>query len=525
MKILMTKKFDTMKMKIFLSSLIIGIVLTGCSDFLNQNPESFTSSSTFYKNKSQIDEALNGAYSGLQTLYGASLGGNAPSSAFWAMTEERSDNTTFEYNNANRGFLQREDIDYFLVTPDNNFTQGVWQDIYSGIEQCNTILDRIDNVDLSSADHDQIVGQTEFIRALYYFNLVRLWGNVPLLTKAITSPDQTDKIEQAKPSAVYQQIISDAKDAASKLPATWSASNAGRVTKGAAHTLLGEVYMTMDQPGNTDNYNKAIAEFKKVIQSGTYSLMSNYSALWDPQNKNNSESVFEIQYSSSTQASYSSYIYEFAPLFSGYTTIGSFSPSSGDGRNIPTRNMLGTYENGDQRKDASIAWFVDPDVNTNPPYYEVQHDSLAYVQKYAAKPSEQFKQNVDFYVYRYAQVLLWYAEALNEVGKTSQAYSYVNKVRKRAGLNGLTTGMSQSQFRTAVYHEERVESAFEDHRWFQLIRTGRAVNVMNANGTEQKTYQTWLSPASYDVQKYKLLYPLPIHDTQLNANLKQNPGW
>ncbi len=495
---------------------IMGVIaLSGCNSFLNQKPQDFVSSSTFYKNSNQIDEALNGAYNGFQTLYGTGT-------AFWAMAEERSDNTTFEYNVADRGSLQREQIDYFMVTTDNNYIRDVWSSIYNTVEQCNTILDQVNNVKMASSDKNQVIGQAEFIRALCYFNLVRLWGNVPLITKAITSPDQTSTIKQATPSQVYDQIIKDAKDAASKLPAAWPSDQVGRVTQGAANTLLGDVYMTMGQPGNTSNYNNAVSYFNKVIQSGTYSLMPDYAQLWDPANKNNSESIFEIQFNASIQGEWSSYIYTFAPLFSGATTIGSFSPNSGGGRNIPTRDMINSYEKGDMRKKASIDWYVN---SNNTQYYEAQHDSVPYVNKYSAKPSQAGEQNVDFYVYRYAQVLLWQAEALNEVGKTSQAYPYINKVRERAGLNDLTPGMSQSQFRTAVYHEERVESAFEDHRWFQLKRTGMAISVMTKNGSEQKTYQTWLPTGSYDLTKDKLLFPIPIHDIQLNKNLTQNPGW
>ncbi|HKI44358.1 MAG TPA: RagB/SusD family nutrient uptake outer membrane protein [Balneolales bacterium] len=495
---------------------IMGVIaLSGCNSFLNQKPQDFVSSSTFYKNKNQIDEALNGAYNGFQTLYGTGT-------AFWAMAEERSDNTTFEYNVADRGALQREEIDYFMVTTDNNYIRDVWSSIYNTVEQCNTILDQVSNVKMASSDKNQIIGQAEFIRALCYFNLVRLWGNVPLITKAITSPDQTSTIKQATPSQVYAQIIKDAKDAASKLPATWSSDQVGRVTQGAAYTLLGDVYMTMGQPGNDGNYNNAISYFNKVIQSGDYSLMPDYAQLWDPANKNNSESIFEIQFNAGIQGEWSDYIDSFIPIGSGTTTAGYPVYEGTSGRNIPTRDMINSYEKGDMRKNASIAWYVNPD---NTKYAEAQHDSIPWCNKYSAKPAIQNEQNVDFYVYRYAQVLLWQAEALNEVGKTSQAYPYINKVRERAGLNDLAAGLSQTQFRTAVYHEERVESVFEDHRWFQLLRTGKAISVMAKNGSEQKTYQTWLPAGSYDVTKDKLLYPIPIHDVQLNKNLTQNPGW
>ena len=526
MKFSMIKKCSVMKKTKVIGLILIALALSGCNGFLNQKPQSIVASSTFYKTPGQISEALNGVYHYLQVLYNAST--LQAGDSYWAMTEERSDNTTFEYNPGGRGALQREQIDYFMVTTDNSFLRTVWQDNYQGLEQANMLLSKIKDVKYPAAQADeknQVIGQAEFIRALLYFNLVRCWGNVPLLVDPITSPSQTSSIKQATPAKIYAQIIKDATDAASKLPAKWTGSDAGRATKGAANTLLGEVYMTMGQPGNAANYKTADSYFQKVIKSNDYSLMPNYSDLWDASHKNNSESVFEIQYSAATQNAYSSYLYTFVPLNSGPTTIG-FPLGAAAGRNIPTRNLQKAYEPGDARYAASIAWYVDPG---NTQYAEAQHDSMPYINKYATKPQVPNKQNNDFYVYRYAQVLLWDAEAQNEIngGPTSDSYSYINMVRNRAGLSNLTAGMNHDQFQTAVWHEERVEGAFEDHRWFQLLRTGRAVSVMTANGAEQKTYQTWLPSASYDVKPYKLLYPIPTHDVQLYdpANLKQNPGW
>jgi len=243
-------------------------------------------------------------------------------------------------------------------------------------------------------------------------------------------------------------------------------------------------------------------------------LLPDYNSLWYPANKNNKESIFEVQFSGAINGLASNYIYSFAPLFSGYATIGSFSPTSGLGRNIPTRDMISSYEPGDQRKDASIAWFVDPNVNPN--YYEAQHDSMPYIKKYAYPPSQPNMQNVDFYVYRYAQVLLWLAEAYNETGQTANAIPLINAVRERAGLADIPNNLAQDSVRTIVRHEERVESAFEDHRWYDLLRYGNAVQVMTQNGIEQKSYQLWLDPTAYTDIQDKLLFPIPLNESLLN---------
>lgn len=517
MKISMIKKFNVMKNKKVIGLTLIALMLSGCSSFLNQKPQSFVSSSTFYQTPSQIGEALNGVYHGLQIIYGARNGAIANSSSFWAMTEERSDNTTFEYNNANRGALMREQMDYFLVTPDNTYSRGVWAQTYHTIAQANSLLSKIKDVKYSkAAEKNQVIGQAEFIRALLYFNLVRLYANVPLVLNPVTSPNQTTSIKQSKPAEVYAQIIKDATDAASKLPAKWTGNDKGRATQGAANTLLGDVYLTQHKYKTADSY------FQKVISSGDYALLANYANLWDTKHKNSLESVFEIQYSGATTNAYSNFLYTFAPINSASVTTG-FPLPPAPGRNIPTRNMEKAYQPGDLRYKDSIAWFVDP---SNTQWAEAQHDSIPYINKYATQYAVPNKQDNDFYVYRYAQVLLWDAEAQNEINgaPTSQSYQYVNMVRQRAGLNNLATGMSKSQFETAVWHEERVEGAFEDHRWFQLLRTGRAISVMTANGAEQKKYQTWLSSGAYIIKPYKLLYPIPQHDLMLQ-NYTQNPGW
>jgi len=492
--------------------LIIGIIsLSGCQGFLNQTPKSSLSKSNFYQDSTQFVEAINGVYGVLQNTYNAT-------SHTWG--EERSDNTTFQYNAADRGRYFWEQFDYFELTTSNQEVEYMWSNMYRGIAQCNEILNQASNAKkLSSTFKNHIQGQAEFIRAFYYFNLVRLFGGVPLVTKPVNSPNEAyAKNGRATVKAVYKQIIKDATDAASKLPDSWPSDQAGRITKGAANTLLGDVYLTQK------NYSSADKYFKKVIQSGTYSLLPDYAALYNPNNKNNSESIFEIQFSTSVTGEYSNYIYQFAPYNSGSAITGFNGVQTYlAGRNIPTHNMVNTYEKGDKRKAASIGWYVNP---KNTQFGVAIGDSIPYVNKFAAKPKEPGKQDVDFYVYRYAQVLLWDAEALNEMGKQGQALPLINKVRERAGLSDLS-GMSQSQFRTAVYHEERVENAFEYHRWFQLLRTGRAKQVMTQHGKEVKTYEPWLKTkgnGGYDIKSYKLLYPIPQRDVRLN-HLKQNPGW
>ena len=485
------------------------LIFGGCNDFIDIHPDSFNNTATFYNDSTGVLEGLSGAYSTLQSVYGTGT-------AFWTMAEERSDNTTFEYNVSNRGAVVREQMDYFQITPDNSFILGVWKALYAGIAQCNMILDHIAEVQMSATGKDHIKGQAEFIRGLYYFNLVRLFGGVPLVVASVLSPeDAFAKNGRASAEEVYQQIEKDVTDAAARLPAAWPETQSGRATQGAAYTLLGEMYLTRR------DFASAIELFEKVTELG-YSLLPDYNQLYDTQHKNSPESVFEVQFTTNVINEGSGYLHIFAPLGAGKPEFGDqFTPTNLAGRNIPTRDMIGFYGQNDKRKAASIAWFISTD---NHQYDEAQGDSVPYVKKYAFPPAQPNEQDVDFYVYRYAQVLLWLAEAYNESGQSASAGPLVDQIRKRAGLSPLPPGLDQAALRVAIRREQRIESAFEDHRWFDLLRYDRAVEVMRRNGTVQKKYQKWLPSSSYDVQAYMLLYPIPKIEIDLN-HLKQNPGW
>jgi tetratricopeptide (TPR) repeat protein len=503
--------------KIYLLALVI-VLLTSCSGFLNnQDPQSFLSPKTFYKTETQMKEAINGAYSALQQLYSGD-------GLFWIMAEERSDNTTFQFEEADRGRQANEKADFFQMHPATPVVRQLWKEMYAGISQCNSILDHIDKANLTDQEKNQISGQAEYIRALLYFDLVRLYGGVPLILHSITTPNEATKksSKRASSDSVYTQVLNDAQNAVDKLPLTWPTNEVGKATKGAANTLLGLVYLTRK------DYPDAINAFHEVIKSESYSLISNYASLYGTNNKYNSESIFEIGFNGDVTGEQSNYIYHFAPFNSGSDIIGFHNLGGHAGYNIPTRSMLRAYKKGDARKDASIAWYVKSE---NKRFGVALGDSIPYIKKYAVKPVEPSKQSVDFYVYRYAQVLLWYAEAMNEeygpndpAKYSMSAFHALNKVRNRAGLGSLKTGLSQLQFRKAVYHEERIESAFEDHRWFQLLRTGRAIEVMTKQGEEIKKHHKHLDPADYNIQSYKLLLPIPAREVELTG-IKQNPGW
>jgi hypothetical protein len=295
-----------------------------------------------------------------------------------------------------------------------------------------------------------------------------------------------------------------------------SSSQAGRATRGAATMLLADVYMTRK------SFPEAATALQSVLGMG-YSLVTSYDRLFDPAFKNGPESIFEVQYAEAVVGRASAFLLRFIPFNSAKDLVFvSSDNANAGGWNMPTRDMVRAYEPGDLRKAASIAYYVKAG---NAQYTDVAiKDSIPYVRKYYHPYATAGSTNDDFPIYRFAEAKLLLAEALNETGQTLAAYPHINDVRARAGLPALAPGLSQAAFRDTVAHEERVELAFEDKRWFQLLRTGRAISVMNAHGAELKASTTFRSGATYNVTQNQLLYPIPIRELTVNG-FPQNPGY
>ncbi|HYH57225.1 MAG TPA: RagB/SusD family nutrient uptake outer membrane protein, partial [Anseongella sp.] len=473
------------KKTIIITALWLG--LAGCNSMLDVDPHTFSSGENYYETEEQMLRAVNGAYGALQVLY---------TSDFWAMAEMRADNTNYQYAEADRGAQQREEIDEFLISSTNNYVNTVWARLYTNIHQTNAIISRIDGVAFEDENTKaRYAGEAKFLRALHYFHLVRLFGGVPLITEEVTSPSDAFTEERATAEQVYEQIIKDAGEAAESLPAEYASdADLGRATRGAALTLLGEVHLTLK------NYEEAVSTLTEVTTLG-YSLVDDYPSVFSPANKNNSESVFEVQFDAGLETESSNYIFIFGPR-DGKVDLTGFNGTLG-GNNIPTPSIVNAYEEGDEREEASIGWYESP---TNANYQESQAfgGRLPFIKKFYHPPyALDGRANENWPVYRYAQVLLMLAEAINESG-SGDPYQYLNLVRVRAGLDPLA-GLAQAQLREAIHHEQRVELAFENHRWYQLLRTGKAMEVMTQHGIEEKERLNRLSPASYNIQEHKLL--------------------
>ena len=497
---------------IFSALFIFAATFTACKkDFLNQVPESSLTNTNYWKTESDLKQGVNGAYSSLRGM---------GTFSFWLFGEMRSDNTTFQYNAPQRGQENREQVDEFVANSANTLIQDFWRDSYTSIFRCNDVLDHVATIPMSDAGKAQAIGEVKFLRAFHYFNLVRQFGGVPLRLEATKAPADAPSKGRASVEEIYNQIIADLNDAATNLPdaSSYAAADKGRATNGAANALLGEVYMTQKK------FSEALIALKKVTG---YSLMPTYASIFLTTNKNNSESVFEIQYYSTAGTNLSSnFMYQFAPFNSGtaVTQDPGTNLSFSSGWNTPTTDLISSYETGDLRKDVSLAeGFTET----------AGFVAVPYIRKYNHGFVQPGQTNVNFPVIRYADVMLMLAECLNEQGfaANGEAFNLLNAIRLRANLPAKTAGNvipaldvnSQAAFREAIYQERKVELAFENHRWFDLVRTGKAVEVMNAHGQREIAK----APAQYPTGAYmltpnKILLPIPEREVILD-NLTQNP--
>lgn len=486
-----------MKLKYNLIAIaLLGFSFSSCSDFLEQNPQTDLSENDFYKTADDILSAVNGVYSSLQE---GDIYGN-----WYVFGEIPSDNTR---NQLSGSVTTQNEFDQFYIDTQNSMIANFWKAAYKVINRTNTVLGRIDGIEINTELANRYKLECKFIRALMYFNLVRVYGDVPLVLKEISISESYDILREPKEN-VYNQIIADLKEA-QDLPVSYSTAEDGRATQGAAKALLANVYMTLHK------YAEAETILAEIINSGQYSLLENtpgslnidgYKNVFSPVNHNSKEGIFEIQFLKGGYGEGSNYANNFAPENSGTNVV---AVGGTGGNNIPEMDIYNAYEEGDLRRDFSMSLG----------YYDNRKNNewveSRYVCKFMDVPYQNNDASNNYPVIRYADVILMYAEALNQNGKTAEACKYLNMTRRR-GFGYQTTETSpvdlqttdKAQFALMVEQERRVELAFENHRWFDLIRTGRAVEVMKSKG--------------FSLNETNLICPIPQKQIDVNPKLTQN---
>ncbi|KAA9347150.1 RagB/SusD family nutrient uptake outer membrane protein [Larkinella humicola] len=461
----------------------------------------------FYKNETQLLQALNGVYGQLQTITGSA----------YIFQEFPSDNTTLDFNPLDRGGAAGwEAFEFSTVNQGNGEIANVWNQYYSMMYNINYALEKMEGSTVDAAVKGPIEGQLKFIRAYGYFNMVQYFGDVVLVTKTLANPDPAFDLTRSPQAEVWAQVEKDLKEAVALLPATYPANQLGRVTKGAALSLLGKSYLTQKK------YADAVTTLKQVTG---YTLNPLYADNFNPAKKNGPESIFEIQYQGGNDlGEQSNFAYLFAPRLSAGAVTG-FANTTPSGRNIPTNDMIAAYETGDLRKDVSLKTSYTLNGTVVP---------IPYIIKFTYPHTITGRTDNNWPVLRYADVLLMLAESINEAtGPSAEAFDYLNQVRKRAGL-AAKTGLDKVALRDAIMKERRVELAFENHRWFDLRRTKTPAELtafMNAYGAKEKAKPTVdrggiaFNALDYVYTDNEYYLPIPAPQILISSKLTQNPGY
>ncbi|MFN4315279.1 MAG: RagB/SusD family nutrient uptake outer membrane protein [Chitinophagaceae bacterium] len=490
--------------KFFCLLLLAMAGLSSCKKFLEEDPSNQVTIQNFYKTESDAIAAVNAIYAYLNSVDNFAVGGNTAGvyhSTFWVSIGLASD----EMLNNQLGAANFDQISNFTHTPMNPSMEEIWGMHYKTITLANIAIARIPGIQMNEALRDRLVGEARFLRGLMYFNLVRMFGEVPLLL------NENNELLPAEATVdeIYTQIISDLDQAASALPPSYDAGNGrGRATRGAANAILAKVYLTRE------NWEQTSIYAKKVIDSQQYELWEDYADVFKLSSRAGKEAIFSVGFGDAGGA----IIFWEAGQFNVRLLPNALSAEgvqNAQGWQIPTQYLYNQFEVDDRRRAVNFL----TEINDPNGAYTIR----PYVQKYwdrAAEPQGNSSSN-DFPVIRYADVLLMYAEAENELDRSSVAHEYINKIRKRARFDGSGyanavpdySGLSKEQFRAAVLEERMLEFVFEGQRWFDLVRTGKL---------EQ---QVPLAKPGVIPAARNYLFPLPQREVDLNPNLDQNQGY
>ena len=461
-----------MKTKNILSIFILISFMSCSKEFTDLSPISERNTGSFYTSANDFEVALAGVYNTL-------LSQGVYNEAIWIMNDLRSDITFWDAGGLAAAIVTYAD---FEETTIDYVGRDSWIAHYKGIGRANSVIGRIEDVEMDASQKTRIVGEAKFLRSLLYYNLATTFGNVPLVLNEATSADDDKENVQVPIAQIYSQIAADLTEAESSLPST---AKGGRATKGAAAALLGKVHLTQGDK------TSAASALKRV--SG-YSLVDNYTDLWGVENEFNKESIFEVSYES------------------GYGVLGNLYTSAmntelgatvtSGPRNFPTKSLISSYEAGDTRFEASIAGIGSEVVG-------FASDGAGWCIKYGTtNPSTDNDGPNNWVVLRYADVLLMLAEAL---GESTESYGYINQVRARAGLGAISSSTAGT-FAEKLLQERKVELAFEGHRWPDLKRFGVAASVMSSD------------PRAIDIRG-RLNLAIPQREMDINPDFVQNPGY
>lgn len=477
---------------IIVFTLIIITTFSSCKKFLEEKPKGQVDITNYYKTESDAISAVNSIYAYLNSTSTGSTAG-VYHSTFWVTAGLASD----EMENNQLGTPYFDQLSNFTYHSQNSALQEIWAMHYKTITIANIAIQRIPLIEMNQALRERLVGEAKFLRGLMYFNLVRMFGEIPLL---VTEADNANLApSKASVDAIYQQITTDLSDAATILPLNYPVGNGrGRATKGAANAILAKVYLTREDWQNASDYAK------KVIDSHEYSLWDDFADVFKLTSRGGKEAIFSVGFGDAGGAIIFWEVGQFNVRLLP-TALSADGVQNAQGWQIPTQFLYDSYDVDDRRR--SVTFVTEAGGNPIRPYIQKYWDRVA-------EPTANGSAN-DFPVIRYADVLLIYAEANNELDNPDVAHEYINMIRKRArfdGTNYLNTvpdyvGLNKDDFRNAILEERKLEFVAEGQRWFDLVR-------MNKLTTEVPKAKPTVTPSADQKS-----FPIPQREIDLNPNL------
>jgi hypothetical protein len=478
------------------------IVVMACGeDFVTKEFKNGVADENFFQDAKDAEQALTAVYDivGQKGYY---------RDAIFPLGESSSDNIDEKTgDNGDWGFHYKAISDYRWV-PDNPFFKARWYDSYKGIFRANILLEKILDIEMDENLKKQYIAEAKFLRGLFYFTLTISYGDVPLLTGVLTR-DEYNSLPRTDQLLIYAQIEQDLTEAADVLPIANDVSQVGRATKGSALGLLSRVYLYEKK------WQDCVSRSEEVIRLSRYDLVENYGSMFTGQNENSVESLFEMQSVGAPLGFWdanSEHLYSimWSPMI-GWANW--FTPSEaiihsfeeGDIRRKASLLLVGANDSIDLNGDGRLDPFPAPELGSNTVYFTNSN-----VRKFLPEGKPMNNENnfdINFPIIRYAEILLNYAEALNELNRPADALVPLNKVRARAKLPVINT-TNQNDLREIIYHERRIELVFEGHRFFDLKRQNRAEVVLGPLGFQSGVHE---------------YFPVPQEELDLNPNLTQYP--
>jgi starch-binding outer membrane protein, SusD/RagB family len=493
----------------------VTILVTGCKDYLVESPQDFFTPANFPSTEADLKIALGG----IDNWY---TGGSNQAYYIrgWPMISEVPSEQTILINNTTDSKYEQ---DTYTYNSNNEWLWRTWNQMYGAIGQANLLIQRIPGMTGVPQDvKDRYLGAAKFHRALNHFNAVRVWGDIPMMKEPITDFSAANDVVRSPKADVYAFIAQDLEDAVKLLPVKWPDSatpDDGRPTRGAAGTMLADVYANMSGAIiNQNKWKEAAAAAKAVIDSRAYSLVPNFGDLWLVKNKNGPEHVYSIQFQGLIRN-----------LFTSQSRPSGIGVESGINYWCTTPEFMDSFSDTDLRK--RVTFLTQVTVGTTTYFYDTRGTvrgfgdksprfarPLPYYGKFYDNGGQSIALNsgrsdLNWPVYRYAETLLLHAEAENEANGPANAYASINAVRARAGLAPLA-GLTQEQFRDSVRQERSWELAFESKRLFDLKRWGLYTQVIGADAVSK----TGWKPTN-------IWSAIPQHELDINKSWTQNPGY